>query len=595
MPAFTRTHAPRVQQVLFVLTFVAGILGSSRSTRASTIQVGANCSISNAATAANWDQPIGGCSSGAAGHDDIVIPPGLHSINTAIEIWSDVTLKSDSAAGGDMWNTIVASANVNPPSPNTFMLPDHCGANAASSGVAAVYVNAWDIDTGAILPVIIQDITLVGTGAGWHQGICHVAGNLTLNRSRITTFPLRGVWVKPYDAFQANFKALHTLIDSNHANADGFGGAGLYFSDYGVAGDLLIDHSTISNNSSDDRGGGISTDGDQQTNRWIRNSTISGNYSATNGGGIYYHLESYLEVDFSTVAFNYAQGFGGGIFKPSAPGNMSLYESIISNNTAVADSQQANLNLVSNNNSITCRDSLIYLTGSGWTSSTLPGNDASFPCEFGTADANLGSLIGQGGRNNLPVHPPLSGSHAIDAAERNGYADDQRGGARPVDGDSNGTKISDRGAFELNPFQFETEDLAVAVKSSDTHWTQANAAEQASGERNTNLQANAANDYVTYRTSSIPAGTYAVVVRFKKQNNGGRFQLSRSNTQNGTYSNLGGVQDSYSANTTWTTASLGSITFSSSGQKYFRFLVTGKSGSSSSYQLFPDALTLVKQ
>jgi len=36
------------------------------------------------------------------------------------------------------------------------------------------------------------------------------------------------------------------------------------------------------------------------------------------------------------------------------------------------------------------------------------------------------------------------------------------------------------------------------------------------------------------------------------------------------------------------------VTISSAGQKFLRFLVTGKNGSSSSFQVFPDYIDLVK-
>ena len=39
---------------------------------------------------------------------------------------------------------------------------------------------------------------------------------------------------------------------------------------------------------------------------------------------------------------------------------------------------------------------------------------------------------------------------------------------------------------------------------------------------------------------------------------------------------------------------LGNITINTSGQKFFRFTVTGKSGASSGFQVFPDTIDLVK-
>ena len=169
-----------------------------------------------------------------------------------------------------------------------------------------------------------------------------------------------------------------------------------------------------------------------------------------------------------------------------------------------------------------------------------------------------------------------------------------------MDGDGNGSKIHDRGAFENRPQQLETETLTMVAKSSDTHSTATDGCAAPtlsclySGGSGTNLQANATNDFVTYRTATLPTGTYAVSVRFKKAPNAGRFRLAFANSQSGTYTNIGSEQNGYSVVTDWVTVNLGNVTITSSGQKYFRFTVTGKSGASSGYQLFPDTIDLVK-
>jgi hypothetical protein len=84
-------------------------------------------------------------------------------------------------------------------------------------------------------------------------------------------------------------------------------------------------------------------------------------------------------------------------------------------------------------------------------------------------------------------------------------------------------------------------------------------------------------------------------VRFRKNINAGRFQLSRADTLTGTYSNVGAVQDGYSPIAQWVTVTLANVTFSTAGQKFLKFVVNGKRAFASGYQLFPDYVDLVRQ
>jgi hypothetical protein len=62
-------------------------------------------------------------------------------------------------------------------------------------------------------------------------------------------------------------------------------------------------------------------------------------------------------------------------------------------------------------------------------------------------DPRLAPLANNGGRTQ--THALLSGSPAIDRGDNAGApATDQRGVARPRDGDGNGSRIVDIGAFE---------------------------------------------------------------------------------------------------------------------------------------------------
>jgi hypothetical protein len=193
--------------------------------------------------------------------------------------------------------------------------------------------------------------------------------------------------------------------------------------------------------------------------------------------------------------------------------------------------------------------------------------------------------------------PLLPGSPAIDqetsASPAGATALDERGFPRPVDGNGDGKSTYDLGAFEYDPWQVER--LTVAAKSSDsfTISTDTGYSNQQGGW----LQANATNDFVTF-TVPVPTGggTFDVKVRAKLGTNRGEYQLSTATSLTGTYSNLGGVQNLYATATNlFTEVDLGHVTFSSGGNKYFKFAVAGKSSASSNYYLTLDYIKLTKQ
>jgi hypothetical protein len=226
----------------------------------------------------------------------------------------------------------------------------------------------------------------------------------------------------------------------------------------------------------------------------------------------------------------------------------------------------------------------------------LPGelpNDGT-GCNYNVADANLAPLGGQGGPNNLPVHMPNVGSPVLDAMtlKYGGDPIDQRGTPIPQDGNGDGSLLFDRGACEREEY-LETESLtdltATAPHVVDT-------AAGYHGGKGTNLQAGGVGQFVAYHTPGIiNAGNYRVVVGFKKAANAGMFRLSAGNAADNTPVNIGGQQDTFAPTTQFTSVDLGLLTVMTSTQKYFRFSDTGKNGSSSGYQLFPDYIRLVKQ
>ena len=254
--------------------------------------------------------------------------------------------------------------------------------------------------------------------------------------------------------------------------ADDLRGAGI--ANYGV---ISITSSTFSNNQANLSGGGIENEGSAQvinshfignqasdggginnTGRLtITNSTFNAN-NATKGGGILMDItdsDTSVDISNSTYYLNYAE-MGGAIY---VDGNSAQDRMFIANSTFVsniADSGGA-LNraggVVEIFNSL-LTDSPFDENCSGWILDEGHNVDSGDSCGFDPSngsmintDPQVGPLQNNGG--DTPTHALLAASPAIDAADPL-YCPpaDQRGVARPQDGDGDGTPICDIGSFE---------------------------------------------------------------------------------------------------------------------------------------------------
>jgi hypothetical protein len=232
-------------------------------------------------------------------------------------------------------------------------------------------------------------------------------------------------------------------------------------------GTLVLTNSTVSGNYAGDGAGGILNDGTLT----LTDSTVSDN-SAYNdyfygvGGGILNRGD--LTLTNSTVSGNSVGGFypdfvgygrGGGVFNS---GTTSITNSTVSGNDAYQGAGIYSYNarvdvsailtntIVADNNLDNCNgalDSLGYnLADDSTCGFTEPG-------DLVVADAMLGPLQDNGGPTE--THDLLPGSPAIDAGSPDcpPPATDQRGFARPIDGDDppDGSADCDIGAVEFVP------------------------------------------------------------------------------------------------------------------------------------------------
>jgi CSLREA domain-containing protein len=166
----------------------------------------------------------------------------------------------------------------------------------------------------------------------------------------------------------------------------------------------------------------------------LTNSTVSGN-RADKGGGVY----AYQGVLLNTTITENRATDGGGLFRPVSTGFFAVKNSIIAQNHAFNGSDLLGTFVSQGHNLIGIADLF-----SGF-ANFVNGDNA------GRADSPLNPRLGElrynGGRTQ--THALLPGSPAIDKGNNEGAtALDQRGVTRLRDGDRNGTRTVDIGAFE---------------------------------------------------------------------------------------------------------------------------------------------------
>jgi CSLREA domain-containing protein len=210
-------------------------------------------------------------------------------------------------------------------------------------------------------------------------------------------------------------------------------------------GTLTVAGCAIEGSSAAGPGGGVRNDNDI----FILDSTLSGNTTGDHGGGMDDHGSSLLEnvtVSGNTVT---GGGLGGGLYNLGGT-TMTVRSSTIVGNISGAgtglhnggSTTVANLLLVGS-----CDGAVATSSGGSLES---PGNGCGFDAasdQVDVADPALGVLEDNGGGTD--THALLAGGPAIDTGETGLCPDfDQRGEARPFDGDHDGTADCDVGAFE---------------------------------------------------------------------------------------------------------------------------------------------------
>jgi hypothetical protein len=324
--------------------------------------------------------------------------------------------------------------------------------------------------------VNLSDLTIQNGSVGIFNN-----GTLTVTNSIVTNNIASGI------GNRGTATISNTTIVSNTASSEfgGASGAGIYNSGtlavdhseiisntlfgngggvYSGSGSLMLTNSSVRGNTSSGIGGGVFIAGSFDRQSAISNTTISGN-RANSGGGLYAQGGSQIGMTLTNVTISGNSAVeGAGIQKGTDPSNayftLTIVNATIANNTITSGSGAGGITnsccgttfirntILSNNSNANC-------SNSGTLSSYGFNVDSGSTCGFTAAgdqsntDPKLGPLHDNGGPNQ--THALLDSSPAIDAVNTTQCPlTDQRGVARPTDGDGNGTFICDVGAYELS-------------------------------------------------------------------------------------------------------------------------------------------------
>ncbi len=298
------------------------------------------------------------------------------------------------------------------------------GASTSSPGCAPGLfgTRVISVQGGFVPPVVtIADLTVRGGSGG---GIRN-SGNLSLNRVVLTdncaiegggVSNIGGTLTVTDSTFQGNAARLGPLLDLNL-------GGGLY-----TAGVAVLANVTLSGNSAD-QGGAIYTEG-PQFSLSLENVTATGNAAAE---GCTLRSNGELSITSSTLG----------------PCTQGLH--VIDHRGTVAGSGGTVTN------TIVAGGCFNSASGEGEPLRSGGGNldrlaECGFddPTDLANRDPALGPLADNGGLTL--THEPLPGSPVIDAGvDADCPATDQRGEARPFDGDGDGEAHCDIGAVEFVP------------------------------------------------------------------------------------------------------------------------------------------------
>lgn len=453
-----------------LLAFLFFLLGGVRPSQAAPNAIwyvnAATGNNSNSCLAAGAAcKTIAGAVAKAANDDTIQIAAGTY-LEHDVEIFERLTL-----VGAGAGSTIVDGGSAG----RVFRI----GAAATISGVTiqngatiTPSSNIFDVGGGAILntsSLTIQDSVLKHNSAlGSGGAIFTMNAALIIENTEILSNTAEGMGGGIYGYNSGGAITLtNSLLAGN--TAVGIMGGGIE-----ANGPLYLRDTTVRDNSSASFGGGLKINNQAV----LENVTLTGNQTAA--GAAIFSQQGTITLTNVTVSENTASNNYGGIYV-SGPG-VSLYlrnSTIANNHRTNAVGTGFNGLIISNNASVEIVNT-IFAGNDGRNCGGTTGNwtslgynlSSDFYCAFTQTgdqqgiDPLLGALADNGGATL--THALQPGSPAVDAGKNAPCpAADQRGVARPYDGNNDGTATCDVGAYEAQ-HQLTIADVSVLEGNSGT-------------------------------------------------------------------------------------------------------------------------------
>ena len=436
--------------------------------QAATITVDNNtCQLADAITAANTDMATNGCDAGSSFNpDEIVLPQdatitlteALPMISSEITIQGNgSTIQRDSQAATDFRIFHVYTTA----GPQASSIQAKGGFEIASlttngvtitGGIDSSNNGAGILCTGSANTLVLMNSTVTnnnGSGIVSYRCRVDILDSIISNNTSFDV-PYYGAGINIVSGFLG---ITNSTITGNYNQSSTTGGGGIYITNTGYEASGEIRYSIISGNTAVSSGGGIGLNAQEGIGLPnfiffnLINSTISNNQSITGDGGGVFLTDPIGASVSNTITGNSAYLSGGGV-AIRGDASSALSQSIISGNTANTGGNEIDVALTGAGTFAIDRNILGFNGNSGLNGVTADKTDI-------IPNVGLSAIILPLADNGGPTqtHALAPDSPAIDAVATGTScrSSDQRGMARPMDGDLDGEAICDIGSFEA-PF-----------------------------------------------------------------------------------------------------------------------------------------------